>query len=425
LLKSKTSCAVAEYAESPLIAAPPSAQPPLNTDILIIGAGPVGMTLALALADGPWRVSLIDSQPHGSAYTDPRTLALAHGSRQLLERLRAWDAAAATPIDEIHIAQKNGLAHSLIEARDYGLSALGYVMPYSRLSAALAARLAPDQRLAPCRLEHLETTDTGVMARVKHQGQTRQIAARLIVHAEGTPADDPAVRVRPYPQYAVVAEVGVRQPPGASRRRAWEFFTPDGPLALLPHGDGYSLVFSVPSAKAEQILALDDAAFLATLRAQLARHSAKQGANGRNFSDRLDFTGCGPRSGFPLALRIRTRTTQPRQVWIGNAAQTLHPVSGQGLNLGLRDAWELADSVLSLPEHGDPGDPAVLTAYVRRRQLDRRASTVFTDSIVRLFANDLPPLRLARDLGLLALELCPPLRHFVAKRMIWGARAWP
>jgi 2-octaprenyl-6-methoxyphenol hydroxylase len=421
---------VTEHAETPPTPAPLSPQSVLNTDILIIGAGPVGMTLALALADGPWRVCLLDSQPQGSAHADPRTLALAHGSRQLLTRLRAWDAAAATPIDEIHIAQKNGCGHSLIEAHDYGLNALGYVMPYRKLAAALAARLAPEQRLAPCRLEHLETTETGVTARVNHQGQSRQIMARLIVHAEGTPTDDPAVRVRPYQQHAIVAEVAVRQATGASRRRAWEYFTPDGPLALLPHGDGYSLVFTVPSAKAEQLLALDDTAFLAALRTQFARHSPRHAPRtaAKRFAERLEFTGCGPRSGFPLALRVRTRTSEPRQLWIGNAAQTLHPVSGQGFNLGLRDAWELADSLLSLPEHGKHGDPGaagVLAAYVRRRQPDRRASTVFTDSLVRLFASELPPLRLARDLGLLALELCPPLRHFVAKRMIWGARAWP
>ena len=109
-------------------------------------------------------------------------------------------------------------------------------------------------------------------------------------------------------------------------------------------------------------------------------------------------------------------------MWIGNSAQALHPVSGQGFNLGLRDAWELADVLL---EHRDAGNPAALARYANRRQPDRCGSMAFTDGIVRLFSNDLPPLRIARGLGLLALDLAPPLRHFVAKRMIWGARAWP
>ena len=113
-------------------------------------------------------------------------------------------------------------------------------------------------------------------------------------------------------------------------------------------------------------------------------------------------------------------------MWIGNCAQTLHPVSGQGFNLGLRDAWELAEKLAeSLHRHPDAGHPAVLAAYARARTIDRRGSMAFTDGIVRLFSNDIPPLRFARGLGLLALDLAPPLRHFVAKRMIWGARAWP
>lgn len=125
----------------------------------------------------------------------------------------------------------------------------------------------------------------------------------------------------------------------------------------------------------------------------------------------------------PLALRLRRRLTAERQVWLGNTAQTLHPVSGQGFNLGLRDAWELAETLLDTAP-GDPGQAAPLAAYALRRQPDRLGSAVFTDGIVRLFSNDIPPLRALRGLGLLALDLAPPLRHFVARRMIWGARAW-
>ncbi len=121
---------------------------------------------------------------------------------------------------------------------------------------------------------------------------------------------------------------------------------------------------------------------------------------------------------------MRQQLTAVRQVWIGNAAQTLHPVSGQGFNLGLRDAWELADTLLGRAGR-DAGDAAALTAYGQRRRLDRTGSAAFTDGIVRVFSNELAPLRHARGLGLLALELLPPLRHFVARRMIWGARAWP
>ena len=129
-----------------------------------------------------------------------------------------------------------------------------------------------------------------------------------------------------------------------------------------------------------------------------------------------------PRTAFPLGLRYRDTTTEPRRVWLGNAAQTLHPVAGQGYNLALRDVCELART---LGGEVDPGAAGVLQRYTARRSVDRRATIGFTDTLVRLFSNDLAPLRHARGAGLLALDLFPPLRRFVANRMIFGARAWP
>ena len=378
-----------------------------TADIAIIGAGPVGMTLALALAGSARRVILIDSRPRGAWAGDPRALALSHGTRQLLERLGAWNNAAATPIHNIHVSQRGGFGRTVIDAAEHDVPALGYVMRYRDLAAALDARIDPAQLLDNCRVCSIDAGSAGVEITVSRNDETRRIAARLIVHAEGTPGNDPAVKVRDYHQHAVVAEV--RPLPGHNNR-AWERFTPDGPLALLPLGQDYSVVFTVPPEKAAQLLQLDDAAFLAALRTQ--------------FGSRLDFVASGPRSSFPLALRMRSQLTAQRQVWIGNCAQTLHPVSGQGFNLGLRDAWELAETLLD-NSNRDAGDPVPLAAYARGRALDRSGSKSFTDGIVRLFSNDLPPLRLARGLGLLALDLYPPLRHFVAKRMIWGARAWP
>ena len=376
-----------------------------SADVVIIGAGPVGMTLALALAGSSLHVLLIDSRARGAAADDPRALALSYGSRQLLERLQAWNAAASTAIHQIHVSQRGSFGRTLINAEDYKTPALGYVLRYRDLAATLDARLANGQLIDQCRIDHIETDDDGATLSVTQHETPRRIRTKLIVHAEGTPNDDPGIKVRDYEQQAIVAEV---RPVPAHNNRAWERFTPDGPLALLPLGQDYSLVFSVPPAKAAQLLALDDEAFLTALRKQ--------------FGQRLDFIASGPRTSFPLALRARPQITQQRQVWIGNSAQALHPVSGQGFNLGLRDAWELADVLL---EHRDAGNPAALARYANRRQPDRCGSMAFTDGIVRLFSNDLPPLRIARGLGLLALDLAPPLRHFVAKRMIWGARAWP
>ena len=380
---------------------------PLDTDIVIVGAGPVGMTLALALADSPLRVLLLDRQAVNGWANDPRAIALAHGSRQLLERLQAWNAPAATAIRTIHVSQRSGFGRTLIEAEDYAIPALGYVMRYRDLVGALHARINPEQLIAPCTVEHIDAAPSGISLTVNRSGITRTIRARLVVHAEGTPQDDPGVTVRDYGQHAIVCEVTPAEPHG---HRAWERFTPDGPLALLPADTGYAVVFTVAPEKARQILALDDVAFLATLN--------------RQFGSRLQLVATGPRAGFPLALRLRRQLTQTRQVWLGNTAQTLHPVSGQGFNLGLRDAWELAETLLENSQD-DPGQPAPLAAYARGRQPDRLGSAAFTDGIVRLFSNDIPPLRALRGIGLLALDLAPPLRHFVARRMIWGARAWP
>lgn len=376
------------------------------TDILIIGAGPVGMTLALALSGGPHRTLLLDNRPRGAWAGDPRALAISDGSRQLLERLNAWDSRAGTAIREIHVSQSKGFGRTQINAEDYGTPALGYVMRYRDLAAALDLGLGDGQLLAPSRVESVEAGLDDIQVSITHRGDKKTIRAKLVVHADGTATADPEVKVRDYRQHAVIAEV---RPEPSHRHRAWERFTPDGPLALLPLGQDYSVVFTVPPEKAAHLLQLDDAAFLAALRAQ--------------FGTRLDFTAAGPRSSFPLALRLRPELTKPRQVWIGNSAQTLHPVSGQGFNLGLRDAWELAETLLA--SEGDPGAPVPLRKFAHGRKLDRYGSAAFTDGIVRLFSNDLPPLKAARGLGLLALDLVPPLRHFVAKRMLWGARAWP
>lgn len=375
----------------------------LDCDVAIIGAGPVGMALALSLKDSGQRVRLIDSRAPKAWAGDPRALALAHGSYQLLERLQAWDAGAATKINEIHVSQRGGFGRTLLSAADYGTAALGYVMRYSDLAGALAARIDPGQMIFNCAVDSIETTSA--QASLTLIGTTQRITAQLIVHAEGTPTNAPEVRVRDYHQHAIIAQVTPARP---HRHRAWERFTPDGPLALLPLGDDYSVVLTVPSEQAARLLELSDDDFLATLRERFGR--------------RMGFVSSGARSSFPLALRVRTPIVQQRQVWIGNSAQTLHPVSGQGFNLGLRDAAELASALLDHPS-GDCA--AALAAYARGRQTDRRYSMGFTDAIVRLFSNDLAPLRCARGIGLLALDLAPPLRHFVAKRMIWGARAWP
>jgi 2-octaprenyl-6-methoxyphenol hydroxylase len=189
---------------------------------------------------------------------------------------------------------------------------------------------------------------------------------------------------------------------------AYERFTPDGPLALLPMGEGMAVVWTTTPANARLLCGLPEDVFLERLQAA--------------FGGRLGaFQGARACSSYPLVLRFADRIAKTRVVALGNAAQTLHPVAGQGLNLGLRDAWELAGTIQGLAA-AEIGAAAHLRAYAARRRIDRRGGIAFTDALVRLFSNDIAPLKLARGLGLAALGAAPPLKDFLVRRMTFGAR---
>ncbi|MGA9395275.1 MAG: FAD-dependent monooxygenase, partial [Azonexus sp.] len=219
-----------------------------DVDILIIGAGPVGMTLHLALAAGGQKSLLLDRRPQQAQQADPRALALSHGARELLEQINSWPTRAATPIETIHVSQKGGFGRTLIDRNDYQLPALGYVVRYRDLATALAANLTGNALLDDVEITGITPADDHVAVALSHAGQQRTIRTRLLVHAEGTPDDDPDVKVSDYDQHAVICEI---TPTPGHNKRAWERFTPDGPLALLPLGNDYSVVFTLPPAKAD------------------------------------------------------------------------------------------------------------------------------------------------------------------------------
>jgi 2-octaprenyl-6-methoxyphenol hydroxylase len=218
----------------------------------------------------------------------------------------------------------------------------------------------------------------------------------------------PAEHAREYGQQALVADVYPERPHGNT---AWERFTGEGPIALLPFGERSALIWTAHTATVRRLLALGDSDFLLALRDAFG---ARLGA----------FERVGPRRAFALALRYREAHPAPHVIVIGNAAQTLHPVAGQGLNLGLRDAWELAELLLGVPRE-DIGSAPFAAAYLRRRAADRRAGIVITDSLVRLFSNESTLLAGARGAGLAALDLLPPARRFLARRMMFGTRGLP
>lgn len=369
-------------------------------DVAVAGGGPVGCALAAALRGSPLAVARIG----GDSTAADRPIALSYGSRLVLERLGVWNGVRATPIRAVHVSQRGALGRTLMTAHELGVPALGYVAAYSSVLAPLAAA-AP---ASAGTLVDWSVDADGVRLRAR-DGETHEIEmrARLLVLADGggwLPMD----HSREYGQEALVAEVRSERP---HRGVAWERFTPEGPIALLPHGDALALVWSARAATIRGLLRLSEPDFLATL---LERFGGRLGK----------FTGAGPRAAFPLALRYRSAGPDPHVLVIGNAAQTLHPVAGQGLNLGLRDAWELAELLLAAPKTMI-GDAELGSRFTRRRGADRRAGIAVTDSLVRLFSNEWPLLGPARGAGLLALDLLPAARRFLARRMMFGTRALP
>jgi len=377
----------------------------LNT-VLIVGAGPVGAVCALALQQQGIAAQVVEAQPE-AARADSRTLALSHGSRLILERLGVWGRLeAVTPITRIHVSQRGALGVARLSADEVKVPALGYVLPYATLTAALKqalreAEIAVDYGVA---VEHIES---GADAATLYLADGRSADAALVVVADGgrgEAAPKPKFE-RDYDQMAVVCEVQTELP---HANQAYERFTPEGPAALLPKGEKYALVWTASREDAARIAQLPDEEFLVAL----TRHFG--GRQGR-------FLQASPRKTFPLKLAYTGSEAADRVVRIGNAAQTLHPVAGQGFNIGLRDAWELA-SLCGDTATSEIGSAAMLAAYARGRRVDVLGGVGFTDFLVRVFSNDIAPLRHMRGLGLLALEVLPPLKSFVARRMMFGAR---
>lgn len=357
----------------------------MNAPVLIVGGGPAGMALALALRQGGVASRIVDARPRGAARSDARILALSQGSRLVLERLGVWNNIPHTPITRIHVSHQGGLGRTLIHADEEKVPALGYVLAAGDLATALDAALADTP--------FLDNTPA-----------TAQADALLTVHAEGSIEAHDGIITYDYQQHAVICRAHSSAP---HRHIAWERFTPAGPVALLPCQGDYAVVLTCPAADGKHIAALDDAAFLVRLQ--------------DHFGPRVKITRVGPRRLYPLGLKLRKAIIGPRAVWIGNAAQTLHPVAGQGFNLALRDIAELADT---LTDANDPGDAALLALYAARRRLDRTITIGCTDGLARLFSNNLSPLRHLRGAGLLALDLFPPARSFLARRMMFGSRGW-
>ncbi|MFA5938604.1 MAG: 2-octaprenyl-6-methoxyphenyl hydroxylase [Sinimarinibacterium sp.] len=378
-------------------------------DVAIVGGGLVGAAVALGLARTPWSVALIEPAPPqvGPARWDERCIAVNQASYRILQSLGVWPelSRVAAPILSTHISEQGRFGVARFSASEAGLEALGYNVPIRRIGEVLwqaAVRAGRSEIFAPAALSGLRMTDAHAELSLQ---DGRTLRAKLVVAADGMHSPLRGwlgidAESRDYAQSAIVTAVRSARP---HRGCAYERFTPEGPIALLPkpweaEENACSLVWTTPQAQLEQRMHSSDAEFL----------SAAQQA----FGERLGrFTELGRRQAYPLSRVMAAELSAPRVVFVGNAAQSLHPVAAQGFNLGLRDAATLTE--LLAGSSADPGVPDLLRRYADLRAPDRSRTAAFTDGLVRLFSNRVPGLRGLRHLGLLALDLAPPLREAV------------
>ncbi len=380
-------------------------------DVAIVGAGPVGGTLALALADADLDVVALDTRAPGTTLRGDRSLALSHGARLIFERLDVWHRLAATPdavtpIAGIDISQAGGFGVTRLTAVEQGLPALGYVVSYVALQGAIDAALATTRTVIRfgSTVEHVGGTGEYAMVAMRDPA-AEPLLARLAVVADGAgTAVSGVVRARrDYGQSALVAKVWMAQPHGGL---AFERFTPAGPMALLPDGDHYGLVWTMTPADARMVMDLPDDAFL-------ARVAQCFGARVTGF-ERVAHRRC-----FPLALEYAQPPTAARTILIGNAAQSLHPIAGQGFNLGVRDAFELGQAIV----HGNRaalGTRPMVAAFAAQRRRDRFAGMAFTHGLTRVFTAEHPVARWPRGVALALLDAMPPVKKAFTRAMLFG-----
>ncbi len=374
--------------------------------VAIVGGGPLGLCLALMLRQAGIASMILDARSTGASHDDARVLALSHGTRQILERLGVWHAFDTTPIHTIHTSQQGRFGRTLITAAENNIPALGYVIPAGELAAALANTCTA----AGIPMRHaveVHCTQAGNRC-VRLSCRTAQdeylLEAQLVARTDGVIKDSRNVLARDYGQQAITARIQARRPAAAL---AYERFTHEGIAALLPLADHYGLIWTLPAEEAPARAALDEASFLDRLA--------------QTFGGRIEFVAAGARQCFPLGLRYRTSPIGARTIWLGNAAQTLHPVAGQGFNLALRDAVQLARLLASQAD--DCGQDSLLIRHARMRRNDRLATRTFSDALVRLFGLRDPLCAQLRGAGLLALDMVTPARRRLAHRMIYGIRA--
>jgi len=387
-------------------------------DVIIVGGGMVGASLVCALSGQGLRIALVEAvelETRSEAGYDDRVIALAYGTRRIFDGLQLWSALAAdaTPIHRIHVSDRGHFGMVHMDRAEEGLPALGYVVPARAIGRVLAESLAGIEGLdsyCPATVTTVTRTATSVEVDISQEGLMTTLSGRLVVAADG--ADSPVREQfgigtieRDYGQTAIVTNI---TPQLAHNHIAYERFTASGPLALLPMSEQRcAVVWTVASRQVDSIMALDEDGFIAALQSRFGYRLGRLERVGR-------------RQAWPLRLVQAKETVRERLALIGNAVHTLHPIAGQGFNLGARDVAVLAEVLVDAINAGeDPGSLQVLQRYADWRVRDHRNVTVFTDGLARLFSLPLPALGAARSAGMLAFDLVPPAKRLLT-RMTMG-----
>ena len=391
----------------------------MNYDIVIVGGAMTGTTLALALSaftNGKMKIAVLERQPvkqHRQSGFDARCIALSDGSCQKFARIilpdgqNLWQKIQpfSTHIEQIHVSDKGHSGIVEFSAREFHLQQLGAVIELQQVGQILLQAIEQTDNidyLCPVEIAHIERSQDGVKISLKND---RTLTAQLLIGADGTKSEvASAVNIsqemlHDYGQTAIITNVQTQQP---HQNRAFERFTTEGPLALLPMKDNLmSLVWCVRHA--DELLQADENAFLTRLQQQFGWRLGR-------------FQRCDQRFAYPLTLSRAAQHVQARTVLIGNAAQTLHPIAGQGFNLGIRDVMTLAN-ILSYAylQQQEISDDALLQQYENKRKADQKQMIQLTDGLLTIFANNLLPLQIGRNLGLMALAQSSMLRQYFAK----------
>ena len=397
-------------------------------DLIIIGGGLVGASLACALEKSSLRIAIVEAFPFktdDSEYQpafDARSVALSYTSKQVFDGMGLWSSInklGVAAIKKIHISDRGHAGITRLSAEDENVDALGYVVETRVIGKALFDRLKKQKNvtlIAPAKLKNFDLSSDIASATIEVTNddnlvESKVLTTKLLVAADG---DDSFVRrlsgvrikQRNYEQSAVIANVATDKP---HNNQAFERFTDSGPLALLPMAateneeNRYSLVWTINSSEQEEMMTWSDEIFLEKLKARFGERAGQ-------------FTNVSARHVYPLSLMRAKEHVRERLAIIGNAAHTLHPVAGQGFNLGLRDVAALSQVIIDAErENKDIGLLDNLNIYADWRKRDHIQTAMATDSLVRIFSNNFLPLAALRNLGLVVVDLVPPLKKVFAR----------